>query len=61
MAGTDVRIAMIAAQWHSDLVNVATTACHSHLVAAGIAEDAISLITVPGSLELPLVAKVLAT
>lgn len=61
MAGTDVRIAMIAAQWHSDLVNVATTACHAHLVSAGIAEDAISLITVPGSLELPLVSKVLAT
>lgn len=58
MAGTDVRIAMIA-QWHSDLVNVATTARHSHLVAVGIAEDAISLITVPGGPS-PLVEKVLA-
>lgn len=61
MAGPDVRVAMIAAQWHSDLVNVATTAARAHLVSAGVADDAIRLVTVPGSLELPLVAKLLAT
>lgn len=60
MGGSDLRIAMIAAEWHSDLVDVATTSCHDHLISLGVAESAIHLVKVPGSLELPLVAQVLA-
>ena len=61
MAPNDYRIAMIAAQWHAELVDVATTSCRDHLLEAGVAAEAIRLITVPGSLELPLVAQLAAT
>lgn len=57
----DYRIAFVAAQWHGDLVNVATSSCYSELLRLGIkVEDNVKLFKVPGSLELPLMSKLLA-
>jgi 6,7-dimethyl-8-ribityllumazine synthase len=57
----DFKIAMVAAKWHSDLVNIATSSCHDELVKLGISKKNIELIHVPGSLELPLMSKLLAS
>lgn len=58
---SDCRIAFIAAQWHGDLVNVATTSCYSELMRLGVkVEDNVELFKVPGSLELPLTSKLVA-
>ncbi len=56
----DFRIALIAAQWHEDLVNVATSSCFSELLKLGVAaNDNVKLFKVPGSLEIPLVSKLI--
>ena len=55
------RIAMIAAQWHGDLVSVATDSCQAELAKLGIKVDKnVELFKVPGSLEIPLISKLLA-
>lgn len=61
MPESDFRIALVAAQWHGDLVNVATSTCYSELVKLGVkVDDNVELFKLPGSLEIPLVAKRLA-
>lgn len=56
----DYKIAFIAAEWHKDLVNVATSSCKSELSRLGVdVENNIELFNVPGSLEIPLVSKLL--
>lgn len=52
------KIALISAEWHGDLVGVAETACRETLVARE--HEAIEAFKMPGSLELPLLAKKLA-
>ncbi len=54
------RIALIAAQWHGELVTVATDSCRSELLDLGVdAKNNVKLCKVPGSLEIPLIAKLL--
>lgn len=55
-----LRIAMVAAKWHYDLVKIATDGCHSRLIQLGISEKHMEHFRVPGSLELPLTSKLLA-
>jgi 6,7-dimethyl-8-ribityllumazine synthase len=60
-SSSDFRIAMIAAQWHGDLVNVATDSCYSELAKLGVkVEENVKLFKLPGSLEIPFVSKLLA-
>ncbi len=51
-------VALIAAQWHSDLVSIAVDSCEQQLAVLGFDIEAkVSRFVVPGSLELPLLAK----
>lgn len=54
------RIAYIEASWHKDIVEQARFAFTKDLVQAGIKESQIEVFHVPGSLEIPLQAQLLA-
>lgn len=54
------RIVFIQANWHKDIVEQAYFAFRDGLAAAGIKESQITLVDVPGSLEIPLQAKLMA-
>ncbi|MFD7844154.1 6,7-dimethyl-8-ribityllumazine synthase [Nocardia sp. NPDC059764] len=53
------RIALVAARWHSDIVDKAVESCRAELLGRGYTE--IDVIEVPGAFEIPLQAKRLAT
>jgi 6,7-dimethyl-8-ribityllumazine synthase len=51
------RIAFIEARWHADIVDQGRKAFVAHICARGMTEDAVDVFDVPGSLEIPLMAK----
>ena len=55
----DFKIALIAAEWHEDLVSVAVDSCSAELSKLGVVEKNIKLFKVPGSLEIPLISKLI--
>ena len=57
---TSLRVALIAARWHRDIVTCATSAARAELVRQGVPEEQIDLIEVPGAFEIPLHAQRLA-
>ena len=57
---TTPRIALVQACWHRDIVDQARIACAEELERLGIAPERVDLYEVPGSLEIPLQAKLLA-
>lgn len=54
------RVAIICADWHAELVNVARDSLQDRLVHEGVPIDAIEHHRVPGSFEIPLRAQMLA-
>lgn len=55
------KIALINASWHLDLLDIAKSSCIEELRSQGIdVENDVETFTVPGSLEIPLVAQTLA-
>jgi 6,7-dimethyl-8-ribityllumazine synthase len=54
------RIAFIKAGWHTEIVSQGQRSFIEHLAAAGIDKTLIDIIDVPGSLEIPLQAQMLA-
>ncbi len=56
--GGQLRVAVVAAQWHTEVMDGLIAGAQRALAAAGVAE--VSLVRVPGSFELPLVAATLA-
>ncbi len=54
------RIALLQACWHRDIVDQAVGACRDELVRLGVADNVIERHEVPGSLEIPLQAQLLA-
>ncbi len=56
----DYRIALVAAEWHEEFVRVAVDSCLDELVKLGVAAEHVQRFKVPGSLELPFTAKLLA-
>jgi len=56
----DFRVALIAAQWHEELVSVATSSCYAELAKLGLdVDNNVKLFKVPGSLEIPLISKLI--
>ncbi|MGV9833983.1 6,7-dimethyl-8-ribityllumazine synthase [Nocardia niigatensis] len=58
MSPTPSRIALVAARWHSDIVDKAVESCRTGLLEHGYTE--VDVIEVPGAFEIPLQAKRLA-
>jgi 6,7-dimethyl-8-ribityllumazine synthase len=56
----DVRIAFIRASWHSEIVDQCRRGFVAELGKAGHPESSVELFDVPGSFEIPLLAKLLA-
>jgi len=54
------RIAFIQACWHKDIVDQARLSCLAELEKHGIGSERVDVYEVPGSLEIPLEAKLLA-
>ena len=54
------RVAIICADWHAELVNVARDSLQDRLVHEGVPIDSIEHHRVPGSFEIPLRAQLLA-
>ena len=57
---TTPRIAFVQATWHKDIVDQARLAFIDEIATLGIARDSVDVFEVPGSLEIPLQAKLLA-
>jgi 6,7-dimethyl-8-ribityllumazine synthase len=54
------RVAVVVARWNETVTRGMLGAAHATLAAAGLADDAIDVVWVPGSFELPLAADRLA-
>ena len=60
MSDASPKIAFIQAQWHHEIVAQSRLAFIDELAALGIAPERVEVFDVPGSLEIPLQAKLLA-
>ncbi|MDA7416083.1 6,7-dimethyl-8-ribityllumazine synthase [Xenophilus arseniciresistens] len=60
VASGDQRIALVEAQWHSDIVHQARDAFLEEMARQGFARDRIDIFDVPGAFEIPLHAQRLA-
>ena len=51
--GQDLRIGIVQARFNEDHCTALTHACITELIALGVAQEDIKLVTVPGALEIP--------
>lgn len=58
--GTGLRIGIVLSRFNSDIGDGLLSACQAELIKLGVAADAITLATVPGALETPLVLQHMA-
>ncbi len=58
--GSGLRVAVVAASWHTVIMDGLIAGALGALRAAGVAEDDVHLVRVPGSFELPVAAAHLA-
>ena len=59
--GTGLRIGIVAALWHSEIVDVLLEGALQTLKAAGVTDTDVVVVRCPGSYEIPVCAKVMAT
>jgi len=52
--GEDLRIGIVQSRFNEKVCSGLLTACHAQLLKSGVADDDITLVTVPGALEIPL-------
>lgn len=57
---TNQKIAFVQANWHADIVGEGRKSFITEMKKAGVSSDKIEIFDVPGSLEIPLMAKKLA-
>lgn len=58
--GKGLRIGIVQSRFNTEVCDGLLGACHAQLVQHGVAEDDITLATVPGALEIPLVLLTMA-
>lgn len=56
-----LKIAIVKSNYHQDLTDSLEKACKEYLIACGVKTDNIAIFEVPGSWEIPLVAKKIAS
>ena len=52
--GAEMRIGIVQSRFNEVVCSGLLAACHTQLLKSGVAEDDITLVTVPGALEIPL-------
>jgi len=60
MDGSEVRVGIIKARWHEDILDELVAGVKTSLAECGVPEDSIVISEVPGSFELPLATRYLA-
>src|SRR5205085_5081427 len=58
--GKGLYIGIVQARWNAGITDTLLESCRSQLVALGVAEDHIDVLTVPGALEIPVALQALA-
>lgn len=58
--GRGLRVAIVASRYHEEIVARLLAAARERLLAAGVAPEAVTVVRVPGSFELPFAAALLA-
>ncbi|HMK14755.1 MAG TPA: 6,7-dimethyl-8-ribityllumazine synthase [Burkholderiales bacterium] len=58
--GANLRIGIVMSKFNHDISAGLLTACHEELLKNGVAEEAVTLVTVPGALEIPLALQKMA-
>lgn len=58
--GAQMRIGIVLSRFNSDIGDGLLSACEAELVRLGVAQNSITLATVPGALEIPVVLKKMA-
>lgn len=58
--GSALKIGIVQARFNDDITNALASACIAELKAMGVLEDHISLVHVPGALEVPMALQALA-
>jgi len=58
--GSSLKIGIVQARFNEDITNTLREACVAELKAMGVADDRITLVQVPGALEVPLALAALA-
>ena len=61
LSGEGLRIGVVRARWNADIVERLAEGVQRGLAALGVADADVTEVTVPGSFELPMGARVLAT
>lgn len=57
----DLKIAIVRSDYHQDLTESLEKACKKQLITCGVKEKNIAVFTVPGSWEIPIVTKLIAS
>ena len=60
-SGAGLRIGVVRARWNADIVERLAEGVQRGLAALGVADGDVTQVTVPGSFELPMGARILAT
>jgi 6,7-dimethyl-8-ribityllumazine synthase len=60
MNGRSLRIGIVQARFNEDVTNALAQACRAELLALGVTEKNITLVQVPGALEVPVVLMAMA-
>lgn len=60
MDGSEIRVGIIKARWHEDIIDELVVGVKTSLKECGVADDNIIVSEVPGSFELPLAARYMA-
>jgi 6,7-dimethyl-8-ribityllumazine synthase len=60
MNGKKLKVGIVQARFNASVTDALAQACRSELVALGVAEKDIDLVTVPGALEVPVALQALA-
>ena len=60
LSGTDLRIGVVQARFNEDITNALAEAALSELQRLGVASDSITLVKVPGALEVPVALQAMA-
>ena len=58
--GTNLRIGVVLSRFNSDIGDGLLSACTAELLKLGVASEAITIATVPGALETPLILQHMA-